>query len=96
MSTRCPTARICCEFYANFYFKAVDILVIPEYDIAQASEETGTVLKKSGKWYADWRDATGKRHRKGFRSKDSAIRYQNAQSRDAQSKKAPASVRLAR
>lgn len=54
------------------------------------------MLKKSGKWLADWRDANGKRHRKAFLSKDSAIRYQNSQARDAESKKAHASVRSAR
>jgi len=32
---------------------------------------------KSGKWLADWRDASGVRHRKAFASKSAARRYQH-------------------
>lgn len=33
------------------------------------------MLKKSGSYFADWRDATGKRHRKAFPTLQEAVDY---------------------
>jgi hypothetical protein len=51
------------------------------------------VKQKSGKWLADWRDERGRRHRKAFRSKGQAARYQQRKRMEAESKKVRASAR---
>jgi hypothetical protein len=52
------------------------------------------MLKKHGKYFADWRDASGKRHRKAFPSKRAALSYQSREANKAQAaKKAPAPAR---
>jgi hypothetical protein len=47
--------------------------------------------KKLGKWYADWRDEKGRRHRKAFPSRGGALRHQHKMAKDARAKKALAS-----
>jgi hypothetical protein len=48
------------------------------------------MLHKYGKWYADWRDASGKRQRKAFPSKQKAVNFQRKQAATARAtKKAP-------
>jgi hypothetical protein len=53
------------------------------------------VIKKSGKFLADWRDEQGRRRRKAFISRESAARFSRAQQREAAAKKARASKRSA-
>lgn len=48
--------------------------------------------KKSGKWFADWRDATGVRHRKAFATRKAALKHQTRQANAAHEKKAHASA----
>ena len=48
--------------------------------------------KKSNLWMADWRDEQGRRHRKGFPTKQQAQRHQARQARDTAAKKAPPSA----
>jgi hypothetical protein len=48
------------------------------------------MIEKLGKFYADWRDATGTRKRKAFRTKHAAKIYQAKMQRAARSKKAKA------
>jgi len=45
------------------------------------------MLHKSGKWFADWRDAQGRRRRKAFDSKPAALRYQARQRAEVLTKK---------
>lgn len=48
-------------------------------------------MKRKGKlWMADWRDAQGKRHRKGFTNRMQAIRFKNQMQEEAKRKKASA------
>lgn len=51
------------------------------------------MLKKSGKFYADWRDAAGTRHRKAFTTLKAASRHQARMQKDTASKKAKAHAR---
>jgi hypothetical protein len=51
--------------------------------------------RKYGKWYADWDDANGKRHRKAFDTKKQALRYQTRMRSDVTAKKARASAQSA-
>jgi hypothetical protein len=44
--------------------------------------------QRYGKWLADCRDATGKRHRKAFESRTTALRFQDKMQSTASSKKA--------
>jgi hypothetical protein len=44
--------------------------------------------KQNGSWYADWRDAEGKRHRKAFPTKAAAENHQQRQQQKARTKKA--------
>ena len=37
------------------------------------------MLQKYGKWFADWRDAEGRRHRKAFPTRRAAERHQATQ-----------------
>lgn len=39
--------------------------------------------KKGTSWMADWRDASGKRHRKAFPTRRAALGYQTKQQRKA-------------
>ena len=48
--------------------------------------------KKYGKFYADWRDEHGKRHRRAFKTAAEARAYQTAQLKRRDRKKAPASA----
>lgn len=49
-------------------------------------------MKKKGKlWYADWRDAAGVRHRKGFKTAAQAREYATRMQRRESAKKAQAS-----
>lgn len=45
---------------------------------------------KSNKWYADWRDEHGRRHRKAFATRRAALQHQTKMQRQAAAKKAPA------
>lgn len=45
------------------------------------------MFEKQGKFYADWRDRTGKRKRKAFTSERAAIRYEDEQKALAHPKK---------
>ncbi|MBI1750165.1 MAG: hypothetical protein HY234_15650 [Acidobacteria bacterium] len=49
------------------------------------------MLKKHGKYFADWRDERGRRHRKSFATAHEAKKYQTKQQSTAAAKKAPAS-----
>jgi hypothetical protein len=49
------------------------------------------MIKKGSLWFADWDDETGRRRRKGFISKRSAIRHQHRMRTETASKKARAS-----
>jgi len=51
------------------------------------------MLRKSGKYLADWYDEKGKRCRKAFTSRASAERFQRHQRKLVASKKARASAR---
>lgn len=51
------------------------------------------MLRKYGKFYADWDDERGRRHRKAFPTKAAALRYQSKQRQAVQSKKARPSAR---
>lgn len=51
------------------------------------------MLKKYGRWFADWYDSTGKRHRKSFPTKNKALRFQTEQRNTAARKKARPSAR---
>ncbi len=51
------------------------------------------MLKKYGKFFADWRDPLGKRHRKACQTKSAALRLQSRMRRENQAKKAQASAR---
>lgn len=54
---------------------------------------TGVQMKKRLKlWMADWRDAKGKRHRKGFASKQKALRFQERMTAETKAKKDRASA----
>jgi len=46
------------------------------------------MLKRYDLWMADWRDAKGNRHRKGFPTKAAASRHQTKMQREAAAKKA--------
>jgi hypothetical protein len=46
------------------------------------------MLKKYGKFYADWDDEHGKRHRKAFRAKKAALQFQAKRRNEVAAKKA--------
>jgi len=46
------------------------------------------MLTKYGRYYADWEDEHGKRHRKSFPNKPAALRFQTRQRNLVASKKA--------
>jgi len=46
------------------------------------------MLKKYGKFYADWDDARGRRRRKAFTTKKAALRFQTKQRNESAAKKA--------
>ena len=48
--------------------------------------------QRCGKWLADWRDASGARHRKAFKRKTDAQRHQRRMNKTATEKKARAST----
>jgi hypothetical protein len=50
------------------------------------------MLKKYGKFYADWEDQFHKRHRKSFHSKAQALKFQAAKREESATKKARASA----
>jgi len=54
------------------------------------------MLKKYGRFYADWEDETGRRLRKSFPTKRAALNHQTIQRANAAAKKAPASARSRR
>jgi len=54
------------------------------------------MLKKYGRYYADWEDAHGARHRKSFATKKSALKFQTRMRHEEAAKKAPASARSAK
>jgi TPP-dependent pyruvate/acetoin dehydrogenase alpha subunit len=45
------------------------------------------VQKKSGSFYADWRDSTGRRHRRAFAKERDALNFQRQQQESARSKR---------
>jgi hypothetical protein len=49
------------------------------------------MLKKYGRYYADWQDHLGKRHRQSFPTKKKALAFQARQRSTSLAKKAPAS-----
>ena len=51
------------------------------------------MLHKYGKWYADWRDESGKRKRKAFRTKNAAKRHEERMRAQAITKKEPRPAR---
>ncbi|HKW57173.1 MAG TPA: hypothetical protein VJN42_07420 [Candidatus Acidoferrum sp.] len=40
------------------------------------------MIKKHGSYFADWRDAQGKRHRKAFRTRKAAAQFTESQRRE--------------
>jgi hypothetical protein len=54
------------------------------------------VQKKCGKFFADWRDEKGVRHRKAFETAAQASKYARRMRNQAATKKAPASAHSAR
>jgi hypothetical protein len=50
------------------------------------------MLKKRGRWYADWEDPHGKRFRKSFPTKHQALRHQDKMRKETAAKKARASA----
>ncbi len=50
------------------------------------------MIKKYGRYYADWTDSAGTRKRKSFATKKAAARFQTARRNESKSKKAPASA----
>jgi hypothetical protein len=48
--------------------------------------------QRYGKWLADWRDASGTRHRKAFDMKKTAQRHQDRMQRESAEKKDHASA----
>jgi hypothetical protein len=46
------------------------------------------MLRKNGRWYADWRDENGKRHRKSFATRQAAKAHAKAMRKAVQQKKA--------
>jgi hypothetical protein len=54
------------------------------------------MLKKHGRWYADWETPDGKRKRKTFPTKTAALRFQTAQRNLTATKKARASDQSAK
>jgi hypothetical protein len=52
-----------------------------------------TVIKKHGKYYADWEDQKGKRHRKAFERARDAKAHTKEMRRQVASKKVRASAR---
>jgi hypothetical protein len=50
------------------------------------------MLRKYGKFYADWRDLHGKRHRKSFPSAHAAKAFQSKRNAETQAKKVRASA----
>lgn len=59
------------------------------------SPKVSPMLHKYGKWYADWDDEEGKRHRKAFPSKARALKFQAKMRNAVALKKARHSARLA-
>jgi hypothetical protein len=51
------------------------------------------MLKKYGRYYADWDDAHGNRRRKSFTTKKQALKHQQKMREESRAKKAPASGR---
>ena len=49
------------------------------------------MVKKYGKFYADWKDPAGHRHRRAFPTKKKALRFQSKMRAETAAKKAPAS-----
>jgi hypothetical protein len=47
------------------------------------------MLHKNDKWFADWRDASGKRKRKAFPTRRAALAYQTKQHRRAAGERHP-------
>ena len=54
------------------------------------------MLVKNGRFYADWEDTEGVRHRKSFPTKRGALKYQTQQRALIARKKARASARSAK
>jgi hypothetical protein len=54
------------------------------------------MFEKAGKYYADWRDASGKRLRKSFTSKRAALQYESEQRELAHPKQNARGIRSAR
>jgi hypothetical protein len=52
------------------------------------------MLKKYGRYYADWDDAQGQRHRKSFPTRKAALKFQTKQRHLTATKKARASAAL--
>jgi hypothetical protein len=48
------------------------------------------MLKKYGRWYADWIDEHGNRKRKSFATRKAALKYQTSQRNAVAAKKAQA------
>jgi hypothetical protein len=51
------------------------------------------MLKKYGRFFADWRDHTGKRHRKSFDTRKQAQKHQDRMQAEALAKKASTPAR---
>jgi len=45
----------------------------------QDNDTEAKMFEKNGKYYADWRDRTGRRQRKSFTSQRAALRYEEEQ-----------------
>lgn len=78
--TQCPKVselRRCREILASKPFlRVIGHKLKP---IQQTTESQGPMFEKSGKFYADWRDASGKRLRKSFTSRRAALQFEAEQ-----------------
>jgi hypothetical protein len=54
------------------------------------------MIRKHGKWFADWKDENGKRKRKALKTKHAALTYQTQQRNKAAAKKDPPTERPSR
>ncbi|HEV2487570.1 MAG TPA: hypothetical protein VGT08_18755 [Terracidiphilus sp.] len=63
------------------------LVAVPQTGDTLDTRTTGQMFEKSGKYYADWRDQSGRRLRKSFTTARAALTHEAQQREDAHPKK---------